>query len=44
MFEHPKSVALGLASTPAGSLDPSTLSRRAALTLIEGAVRGIQRR
>ncbi len=44
MFEDPKTVALGIASTPAGSLDPQQLSRQAALNLIEGAVRGAQRR
>lgn len=44
MFEHPKAVALGIASTPAGALDPQGVSRQAALNLIEGAVRGIQQR
>jgi arginase len=44
MFEDPKTVALGIASTPAGSLDPQGLSRQAALNLIEGAVRGVQGR
>ncbi|MEZ5559563.1 MAG: arginase family protein [Pseudomonadales bacterium] len=44
MFEHPKAVALGIASTPAGSLDPQGVSRQAALNLIEGAVAGIKRR
>lgn len=44
MFEDPKAEALGLASTPAGSLDPRGVSRLAALNLIEGAVRGVQRR
>ncbi len=44
MFENPKTVALGIASTPAGALDPQQLSRRAALNLIEGAVRGAKRR
>lgn len=44
MFENPKTVALGIASTPAGSLDPDQLSRKAALNLIEGAIRGTQAR
>ncbi|MDH4109572.1 MAG: arginase family protein [Gammaproteobacteria bacterium] len=44
MFENPKTVALGIASTPAGSLDPDGVSRRAALNLIEGALRGAQAR
>jgi len=44
MFENPKTVALGIASTPAGALDPQGLSRQAALNLIEGAIRGVQRR
>ncbi|MEQ8860389.1 MAG: arginase family protein [Pseudomonadales bacterium] len=44
MFENPKTVALGIASTPAGALDPGQVSRQAALNLIEGAVRGVQRR
>jgi len=43
-FENPKTVALGIASTPAGSLDPDQLSRRAALNLIEGAIAGIKAR
>ena len=34
MFEDPKVVALGIASTPAGSLDSDGRSRRAALNLI----------
>lgn len=44
MFRNPKSVALGIASTPAGSLDPDGVSRQAALNLIEGAIRGVQSR
>ena len=44
MFENPKTVALGIASTPAGSVDPDQLSRQAALNLIEGAIRGTQAR
>ena len=35
---------LGLASTPAGPLDPGGVSRQAALNLIEGAIRGVQSR
>lgn len=44
MFENPKTVALGIASTPAGSLDPDQVSRKAALNLIEGAIQGVQAR
>ncbi len=44
MFENPKTVALGIASTPAGSLDPTGVSRQAALNLIEGAIKGAQSR
>lgn len=44
MFRYPKSVAIGIASTPAGPLDPNGLSRQAALNLIEGAIRGVQSR
>jgi len=44
MFENPKTVALGIASTPAFDLDPNGVSRRAALNLIEGAIRGAQAR
>jgi arginase len=44
MFSNPKTVALGLASTPWGSLDPRGVSRQAALNLIEGAIKGVQAR
>jgi arginase len=44
MFDEPKTRALGIASTPAGSLDAEGLSRQAALNLIEGAIRGVQGR
>lgn len=44
MFENPKTVALGIASTPAGSLDPDQYSRQAALNLIEGAIVGVKAR
>lgn len=43
-FQNPKTVALGIASTPAGSKDPDQLSRQAALNLIEGALDGIKAR
>ena len=43
-FQNPKTVALGIASTPAGSKDPDQLSRQAALNLIEGALDGINAR
>ncbi|MCZ6619318.1 MAG: arginase family protein [Gammaproteobacteria bacterium] len=44
MFENPKSVALGIASTPSFNADPGGVSRQAALNLIEGAIRGVQAR
>lgn len=44
MFRDPKVVALGIASTPAGSLDPDGVSRRAALNLIRGAIDGVRAR
>ena len=44
MFENPKTSALGIASTPSFNLDPDGVSRRAALNLIEGAIRGAQSR
>ena len=44
MFRYPKAVAFGVASTPAGARDPDGVSRRAAYALIEGAIRGIQKR
>ena len=43
-FENPKTVALGIASTPAFDLDPDGVSRQAALNLIEGAIRGVDAR
>jgi len=44
MFENPKTVALGIASTPSFNLDPDGISRQAALNLIEGAIKGAQAR
>jgi arginase len=44
MFANPKTVALGIASTPAGPRDPGGVSRQAALNLIEGAIKGVQSR
>ena len=44
MFENPKTVALGIASTPSFNKDPDGRSRQAALNLIEGAVKGAQSR
>jgi arginase len=44
MFENPKTVALGIASTPAFNKDPDGVSRQAALNLIEGAIKGAQSR
>jgi len=44
MFRNPKTVALGIASTPAGTLDTDGSSRQAALNLIEGAINGVKSR
>lgn len=44
MFENPKTVALGIASTPSFNKDPDGVSRQAALNLIEGAIQGAQSR
>lgn len=44
LFAEPKTVALGIASTPSGALDPQGVSRQAAFNLIEGAIRGIRQR
>lgn len=44
MFENPKTVALGIASTPSFNADPHGVSRQAALNLIEGAIKGAQAR
>jgi len=44
MFENPKTVALGIASTPSFNADPDGVSRQAALNLIEGAIKGAKSR
>ena len=44
MFENPKTVALGIASTPSFNRDRDGISRQAALNLIEGAIKGAQAR
>ena len=44
MFENPKTVALGIASTPSFNRDTDGRSRRAALNLVEGAIKGALRR
>jgi arginase len=44
MFENPKTVALGIASTPSFNRDSDGVSRQAALNLIEGAIKGAQSR
>lgn len=44
MFRYPQTVALGIASTPAGPRDPQGVSRQAAFNLIEGAIRGVESR
>ncbi len=44
MFENPKTVALGIASTPSFNSDRDGISRQAALNLIEGAINGAKSR
>ena len=44
MFENPKTVALGIASTPSFNRDTDGRSRQAALNLVEGAIKGALRR
>jgi arginase len=44
MSVYPKTAAIGIASTPYGPRDPEHLSRQAAIRLVEGAIRGIQKR
>jgi len=44
MSTYPKTAAIGIASTPYGERDPEHISRRAAIRLVEGAIRGVQKR
>ncbi len=44
MFRHPKTAALGIASTPFGERDKDRVSLGAAYRLIEGALAGVQGR
>jgi arginase len=44
IFTYPKVTAIGIASTPYGPRDPDHLSRQAAVRLIQGALRGVNRR
>lgn len=44
MFTYPKTTAIGIASTPYGPRDPEHKSRKAAIRLIEGAIRGVKKR
>jgi len=44
IFTYPKAAAIGIASTPYGPRDPDHLSRKAAIRLIEGAIKGIKKR
>jgi arginase len=44
VFSYPKAAAIGIASTPYGPRDPDHISRRAAIRLIEGAIRGVKKR
>lgn len=41
MFRYEKAAGFGVASTPYGEKDPDGISKRAAYTLIEGALRGV---
>ena len=44
MFAYPKATCIGIASTPYGPRDPDHISRKAAIRLIEGAIKGIKKR
>lgn len=44
MFTYPKTTAIGIASTPYGERDPDHISRKAAIRLIEGAIKGVKKR
>jgi arginase len=44
MFENRKTIALGIASTPSFNADRDGVSRKAALNLIEGAIKGARSR
>jgi len=44
VFTYHKAAAIGIASTPYGRRDPNHTSRRAAVRLIQGAVKGIKKR
>jgi arginase len=44
IFKDPKAVAIGIASTPTGERDAEGRSRKAAYTLIQAAVHGVQSR
>ncbi len=44
MFQHEKAAAIGIASLPFGERDKDLISLKAAYRLIEGAIKGIQKR
>ena len=44
IFTYPKATAIGIASTPYGPRDPDHLSRQAAVRLIQGAIKGVNKR
>ncbi len=44
IFTYPKATAIGIASTPYGPRDPDHLSRQAAVRLIQGALKGVNKR
>ncbi len=44
MARYPKTAAIGIASTPFGSRDPDNISVRAAIRLIDAAIKGVTQR
>ncbi|MCP4711532.1 MAG: arginase family protein [Planctomycetes bacterium] len=44
MFAYPKAACIGIASTPYGPRDPGHISRRAAVKLVEAAIKGVKKR
>jgi len=44
MAKYPKTTAIGIASTPYGPRDPENISTRAAVRLIEAAIKGVKKR
>jgi arginase len=44
IFTYPKATAIGIASTPYGPRDPDHVSRQAAVRLVQGALKGVNKR